>query len=987
MKTYFSRISASRLFIALPLFAQFAFAGPVEQTAKAPPSESVQAYHPMYFGTFNTGVKTSDVYTEGNVSFVVPLWSSIGSNGFLGGGTVFLEPYVSLGESGELASSLGLGWRYLFNDQPLSALTSDAPAAFLTEGFYIGANLFIDNLRTQFDNDFWQLGLGVEIGTRYLEMRGNYYLPFDNSQKLAERNTSTQNFTSQSRSSSTRMENGATPTSAPFATGHTIQQDANLTTTAVTTTRTTSTRTTIKTITSLFEEGMEGWDIEAAFLIPGLDQYLDVSLIGGYYSFDNQPFGPQQGGSGNTEGFKAGIEIRPVPALLLTGMWYEDEGLTGSDWVAGIGLQIPLGKDWKDAFKPRRRHLAERLGEPVARQNAAIKTARSYEVDQEFSQTSSTRTAVRRQVVSQVPGRITIMDDIVFVNGGSAVGNGIQAGSAGGNGTAEQPLDTIQAGADLAGNNHVATQRVWNVYTQRTPTPYQESVTISASTHFISSRTPILSPLNGAVFGGDPFGPVVQGGFAGDAAQFISGSSTPSFVAINGYHINEGYDSAASLSANIPGGIVLGDGEGIYLNNVDHVLIQNNSSTSATYSGIAIWHNNNLAATITDNTTNGNGGFGIRVLAQGNFDGQIFDNVANDNLDNGIDATITGDFSGNITGNKTTDNGRNGISAYAGGDFTGNISNNNVSDNFGNGIDATVNGTFTGDVSHNTSNANTYSGISLTTDRFIGNVMHNNVESNRGGQGIVINARLFAGNNAETLPGYISHNTANGNFVTGILVNINENFTGYLTSNTTSSNGANGLELLALGDFVGQVSDNTASSNLQSGIIFTGENFIGDFSNNTASNNAVSGINASFYQTFTGDWSSNTTDSNSGLGSYLWLGGNFTGNITGNTANANGLSGWTGYALADFTGNITDNTTNGNGTAAFSNGFSLSLSGSNVFDGIVTGNNSNNNSGFGFASGATAISGDSVTGPNNASGNVGGNFNTLIGVPIITETP
>jgi len=34
-----------------------------------------------------------------------------------------LEPYTSWGEQGEIAASLGLSFRHLFNDQPLSKLS------------------------------------------------------------------------------------------------------------------------------------------------------------------------------------------------------------------------------------------------------------------------------------------------------------------------------------------------------------------------------------------------------------------------------------------------------------------------------------------------------------------------------------------------------------------------------------------------------------------------------------------------------------------------------------------------------------------------------------------------------------------------------------------------------------------------------------------------------------------------------------------------
>src|SRR5688572_21250790 len=70
--------------------------------------------HPMYLGTINSGIKTNDAYTDGNFSIVAPLWSSLGGDATLSGGLLFLEPYVSYGEGGEIAASLGLGFRHLF---------------------------------------------------------------------------------------------------------------------------------------------------------------------------------------------------------------------------------------------------------------------------------------------------------------------------------------------------------------------------------------------------------------------------------------------------------------------------------------------------------------------------------------------------------------------------------------------------------------------------------------------------------------------------------------------------------------------------------------------------------------------------------------------------------------------------------------------------------------------------------------------------------
>ncbi|MEZ0386431.1 MAG: hypothetical protein ACAI34_05160, partial [Verrucomicrobium sp.] len=310
-----------------------------------------------------------------------------------------------------------------------------------------------------------------------------------------------------------------------------------------------------------YEEGMEGWDAEVAVLVPGLDKYFDLRLIGGYYSFDNQPFGPQTGGTGNVEGFKAGVEVRPVPAVILTGTWYEDDRLTGSDWTAGVQLQLPFelgdigdGKGfWSrigDSFKPRRRHLVERMAEPVHRQNAAIKVANSVDVD------TTTSTKVKRvtKVISQRQGQIVLADDIVFVNNGDAVGNGIQAGdseSNGANGTAEHPFDTITEGAVVAGNNSNSTSRLWNVYTQgSTGNTYFDDVDVVGSTRFISSYNAIAG-IPGTKFGGNTDRPNLRGGFYAEDIETLI---------VTGYDIRRGYDWD----------------DGIYAENVKNLTVNDN---------------------------------------------------------------------------------------------------------------------------------------------------------------------------------------------------------------------------------------------------------------------------------------------------------------------------------------------------------------------------------------------------------------------------
>jgi hypothetical protein len=603
------------------------------------------------------GIKTNDEYTEGNMFLTVPLWSTLGADGELGGDYLFIEPYVSVGSGGETAASLGIAWRHLFSDEPVSALEKKGMAGFLEEGWFIGASLFADSLTTTHDNDFWQLGIGAEIGTRYLEVRGNYYIPLTN-EKLADRSVSTRSFSS----SRTQYRTFGTGAGEPYATGNTIVQDVNLTTRAITTTRTT----TVRTVTSIFEEGMEGWDVEASVLLPWVDQWADVRLIAGYYSFDNQPFGPQKFGTGNVHGWKAGLEIRPVPAVILSGMWYEDQRLTGDNWTVGLQFQIPLEKNWKDAFKPRRRHLVERLAEPVHRQNDAIKLGNRKD------EKSTSNTSVKRvtRVVSQTQQRLVLADDIIFVNNGGAVGNGIQAGSAAGDGTAERPVDTIQTGADLAQAQSNATTRVWKVYTQGTPGGYSEEVYADAgSVNFIGSGR-LIQGKGGKAFGRGPM-PRLSGNFYAEGINFfgvtayhIDGSSG---TGIGGYNVARAVFDGNRITNPTGDGISIG-GNGTTQMQVDMV---NNIITNAQFYGVALGpeENSRVTARLTGNSITKVGLFAIGGVGYGNakLDLEATGNRVDQADEVGVmlSSLDTSEITARISGNRITNSGLHAVSVRA----------------------------------------------------------------------------------------------------------------------------------------------------------------------------------------------------------------------------------------------------------------------------------------------------------------------------------
>ncbi len=400
---------------------------------------------PISGGLVDVGVKTtSDGYFDGHLSLVAPVFSSLGSEGTLGGSLVFLEPYMSWGEQGEIASSLGLGFRHLFNRQPVSALR-ERHVGLLDEGIYIGGSGFLDLLDTRSDNRFWQVGLGAEVGARYFELSGNYYHPLTSRQEgrpYMERNV--------------RRGELLTSADAPFATGHTILQDVTFTTYDFYTDR----------IFRYYEEGMRGWDMEGRLLVPGLDRWCELWLRAGYGSFDNQPFGPQIAGTGEVAGWKAGVEFRPIPEVVLSAMCFEDEAMAGGQWVYGLSLQIPLdpepaneGKSWwrrlKDELRPGSRHVAERMNVPVRRQNAAVKIANSIG-EPEVRQYA--------KAISKEERRVVVRDDVIFVNNGGPQGNGIGGVGVAQDGTAERPFDTVGEGINLAATTGFQVRGVPTVY-------------------------------------------------------------------------------------------------------------------------------------------------------------------------------------------------------------------------------------------------------------------------------------------------------------------------------------------------------------------------------------------------------------------------------------------------------------------------------------------------------------------------------------------
>lgn len=214
-------------------------------------------------------------------------------------GVGFLNPRVSLEDQGANEFNVGAGWR-----QPA-----------LEDRVLLGGNLYLDSRHSEHGNRFNQLGVGVEVLSRWLDLRANYYLPEDDEELIASHETETVE-ASVATTSRTREDYGD-----PYAEANQIAQEFTRTTRTTTTTTTTTTR----RLFEQFESAMEGFDAEIGALLPLPPSFPSVRLFGGYCSFEDS-FGNR------VEGPKGRVEMRVGSFLSLDGEVFDDEELNGTGY-------------------------------------------------------------------------------------------------------------------------------------------------------------------------------------------------------------------------------------------------------------------------------------------------------------------------------------------------------------------------------------------------------------------------------------------------------------------------------------------------------------------------------------------------------------------------------------------------------------------------------------------------------------------------------
>lgn len=571
-----------------------------------------------------------------------------------GDAVAFLTFAATFRENRGESFSLGIGSRFIID--PINAV--------------VGFRFHGDITQTAFENQVTQLSGGVDVMTASgIDLHANFYLPDDEAQLGLE-----------------ILEFGET-----FAQGHAILQRQQ--------------------IFQLFDQGRRGGDIKVKFDLPVVSEFIPTRGFVGAYHYEGNF------GSEDLTGLTAGVITFPLRGVSLGAEYYGDDEFYGDNWVFTAGVSAPLDLD--NVFNPNEwgRTFAKAFSRrPSTRQPGG----RGYLKSRVYSAPER-----RNWVLNQVSDPIatgqagetvkTIQDGIIFVNNGGAVGNGIQAGALGGDGTAENPTNSINEGANLVQTSLGGTG---TVYVQATGSAYAEEVVVDASgTNVASGVTPVtrLTPAaaTNIQFVSSFKGIVACGGF-------VFGGNTPRADVAGGFYIRDvaraqvqGFSVTGGLTFNPPDPPTPGNqvGAGIVGAGVFDFLVDCNIvNTPAT--GIGHWVEDvgtgstrifdNQVSGPADGTSEVNGtGIFVGVARTGSMGSlEIYDNTVFNTARHGIYVRTqdTGAIAGGrIDTNTVSDTGdfaadQEGRGIYVNGDSNGtgitlaSINGNSISRTSGDGI-------------------------------------------------------------------------------------------------------------------------------------------------------------------------------------------------------------------------------------------------------------------------------------------------------------
>jgi len=245
---------------------------------------------PLELGRITVGGFTGDDHQEYILDAMVPIWKK-------GDSMLLLQPRGTLRSDDEQALSGGFVARRLL------------PA----HEVILGMNLFYDQSWTEGGNTFGQVGGGLEVLSKWVDARGNYYYPVTDDKPLSER------------------ESGALA------------------------------------LTRTYREALQGYDTEVGVWLPYLSRVAPTALFAGYYDFSGDI------GKEDVDGIKLRAELRPHPNITLDAEWFEHSEDGKSEYLVGVRLNLPLDfhrgvrLDRRGSAGARVRDFSTRMLDPVQR--------------------------------------------------------------------------------------------------------------------------------------------------------------------------------------------------------------------------------------------------------------------------------------------------------------------------------------------------------------------------------------------------------------------------------------------------------------------------------------------------------------------------------------------------------------------------------------------------------------------------------------------
>jgi hypothetical protein len=294
-------------------------------------------------GALTLGYQGSEELHTGYADILQPLVS--GNHGAL-----FYDGRFSIDDSEQEVQSHGLVFRYRVPDRDI----------------IFGANVYYDSVESTNGHQFHQLGLGLEVLTRWVDFRANYYLPDQKRERVDQRYDVVGALSLESRTELAgfliRPGGIATPIyrARNIISGSFLQREF-----------------------TRFESPLEGLNTELGVLLPGLDRLAEVRLFGGYYHYLN-PYGSDY------DGFTARLEARIRKGLIAEVQYWEDDVLTGGHWTGGIRASLPFNignifagrnpfEGASEAFGPTSGDFGDRMTDLVIRSHRVKTTTSGYQ--------------------------------------------------------------------------------------------------------------------------------------------------------------------------------------------------------------------------------------------------------------------------------------------------------------------------------------------------------------------------------------------------------------------------------------------------------------------------------------------------------------------------------------------------------------------------------------------------------------------------------